>query len=76
MPGAIMNIGILLSRIFNSQITRLAAVLLITSACCLPAFCGSIHDAAKAGDPAKVKALLKENPEKAFWPSNYVFPRM
>jgi ankyrin repeat protein len=27
------------------------------------AFCGEIHDATKAGDLAKVKALLKENPD-------------
>jgi ankyrin repeat protein len=36
---------------------------LIMLACRIPAFCGEIHDAAKAGDLAKVKALLKDYPE-------------
>jgi ankyrin repeat protein len=31
----------------------------------IPAFCGEIHDAAAAGDLAKVQALLKDNPELA-----------
>jgi ankyrin repeat protein len=30
------------------------------------AFCGQIHDAAAAGDLAKVKALLKDNPDLVF----------
>jgi ankyrin repeat protein len=31
--------------------------------CCIPIFCGPIHDAAKTGNLAKVKAILGENPE-------------
>jgi ankyrin repeat protein len=53
--GAIMNT--------KASLIRLTAVLLIVLGWSLPAFCGEIHDAAKAGDLAKVKALLKENPE-------------
>ena len=41
------------------------------------AFCGEIHDAAKAGDLAKVKALLKDNPDlvssKTTDKSSYLF---
>ena len=34
------------------------------------AFCGEIHDAAKRGDLAKVKALLKDNPDLVFSKDN------
>jgi uncharacterized protein len=58
-----MKLNTLLSRLFPSPIPHLAAVLLITLVCSTPAFCGEIHDAAKKGDLAKVKALLKDNPD-------------
>jgi ankyrin repeat protein len=57
-----MNINGYFSRLFHSPIPRLAIVTLIALACCTPAFCGEIHDAAKTGDLAKAEALLKENP--------------
>ena len=57
-----MNITTFLSRLFRSPIPRVAIVTLIALACSTLAFCGEIHDAAKAGDLAMVKALLKENP--------------
>jgi uncharacterized protein len=46
----------------NNFLSRPAIVLLIILAWSLPALCGQIHDAAKAGDIAKVKALLKDDP--------------
>jgi uncharacterized protein len=51
------------SQPFRFPIFCLAIVTLIALACSTPAFCGEIHDAAKTGDLARVKALLKENPE-------------
>ena len=45
------------------QTFRLAAVLLVVLAWSNLAFCGEIHDAAQKGDLAKVKALLKDNPD-------------
>jgi hypothetical protein len=39
---------------------------LVVLLCSTPAFCGEIHDAARDGDLAKVKALLKENPALVF----------
>ena len=39
------------------------AVLLVVLAWSRLAFCGEIHDATKAGDLEKVKALLKANPD-------------
>jgi ankyrin repeat protein len=47
----------------KASLKRLTAVLLIVLGWNIPAFCGEIHDAAKAGDLAKVTALLKEHPE-------------
>jgi ankyrin repeat protein len=38
-------------------------LVLFATLLCPPAFCGEIHEAAKAGDVEKVKALLKENPK-------------
>jgi ankyrin repeat protein len=58
-----MKIDSFLNRFSHSPIPRLAIVMLIAMACSTPIFCGEIHDAAKAGDLAKVKALLKENPK-------------
>jgi TonB family protein len=49
-------------RLFYAPISRLAAVTLILLACSIPGFSGDIHEAVKAGDLAKVKALLKDNP--------------
>ena len=42
---------------------KLTLVTLIALAWSSLAFCGEIHDAAKAGDLEKVKALLKANPD-------------
>ena len=42
---------------------KLAAVTLVALVWSSLAFCGEIHDAAKAGDLAKVKALLNANPD-------------
>jgi TonB family protein len=50
-------------RIFHSQVFRYAAVSLTMLAGSIAAFCSPIHDAAKAGDLAKVNALLNDNPE-------------
>jgi hypothetical protein len=61
-----MGIISFLNQLVHSSIPRISIVMLIALACSIPAFCGEIHDAAKAGDLAKVKALLKENPELIF----------
>jgi ankyrin repeat protein len=58
-----MSIRTFFNHFFHFPIPRLAIVTLIALACSTPAFCGEIHEAAKAGDLAKVKALLKDNPE-------------
>jgi ankyrin repeat protein len=42
--------------------TRRAIVVLIVWASCATGLCGEMDDAARTGDLAKVKALLKENP--------------
>ena len=57
-----MNINTFLRRLFQTPIPRLATVTLFALAWSSLAFCDEIHDVAKAGDLAKVKALLKENP--------------
>jgi hypothetical protein len=44
----------------------LTTALFFMPAWSIPAICGEIHDAAEAGDLAKVAALLKENPELVF----------
>jgi hypothetical protein len=53
--------GEIMRKFFN----RLATVSLMMPAWSIPAFCGEIHGAAAAGDLAKIKALLKDNPELA-----------
>jgi ankyrin repeat protein len=58
-----MNRCSFLSSLFHAPVPRIAIILLIALACSIPAICGEIHDAAKAGDLAKVKVLLTENPE-------------
>jgi uncharacterized protein len=57
-----MNVTTFLGHLFRSHISRIATVLLIVLSCNIPAFCGAIHDAAKAGDLAKVKTLLEDYP--------------
>src|SRR5437870_507107 len=47
----------------HSVLSTFTSALLLLSAWSSLAFCGEIHDAAKAGDVEKVKALLKANPE-------------
>jgi ankyrin repeat protein len=63
----------LFSRLGHSPIPRCAAVLLVALALSCLASCGrndvggsEIHDAAKAGDLEKVKALLKDHPDLVF----------
>jgi len=53
-----------LMAIMHTFLNRFAIVSIFALALSITAFCGEIHDAAKAGDLAKVKTLLKENPEK------------
>ncbi len=50
----------------SAVIRRSAAVLLLTLASGSIALCGEIHDAAKSGELAKVKELLKTSPELVF----------
>jgi hypothetical protein len=47
-----------------------AAVTLVALAWSSLAFCGEIHDAARAGNLEKIKALLKENPDLVFSKDN------
>jgi hypothetical protein len=54
------------SQLCGFPIPRRTAVLLVALAWSSLAFCGEIHDAAKDGDLAKVKALLKDNPDLVF----------
>jgi hypothetical protein len=58
-----MKISSFLGRLSNSTVPLLAIVMLIGPAWSTPIFCGEIHDAVEAGDLAKIKALLKENPK-------------
>ena len=55
-------------RACHSPISRLAAVLLVALALSCLASCGrkGVHDAAKAGDLEKAKALLKDPPDLVF----------
>jgi ankyrin repeat protein len=56
------------SRLSHSRVPRRAVVLvaLVTLAWSSVAFCDAIHDAAMNGDLAKVKAMLKANPDLVF----------
>jgi ankyrin repeat protein len=58
-----MKICSFLGGLFHSPISLLAIVTLIALAWSAPILCGEIHDAVEAGDLAKVKTLLKENPK-------------
>ena len=61
-----MNTGYFFSRDRNSPILRSAAAMLaalLALSWGSPAFCGEIHDAARDGDLAKVRALLKDHPD-------------
>jgi ankyrin repeat protein len=63
-----MIIRTFLNYLLHSRISHLATVLLIMSACCIPAFCQQdldkeIHYSAHKGDLPKVQSLLKNNPE-------------
>jgi len=57
-----MNPYSFFSRYCHPTILRRVAILPVTLAWCSLAFCGEIHDAAKAGDLEKVKTLLKDKP--------------
>src|ERR1035441_5944820 len=61
-----MNTHSCCSRDYRSPIPCRAAVLLVALAWSSLVFGGEIHEAAKAGDLKKVKALLKDNPELVF----------
>src|SRR5580658_9202893 len=54
-----------LARPHRSPILRSAVVLLVALAWGTLAFCGEIHDAARDGDLARVKALLIQSPDLA-----------
>jgi ankyrin repeat protein len=63
-----MNISICHLRLFHSHISRQAIVLLLTLvwssfSCYAPSKSGTIHDAARRGDLAKARALLKDDPD-------------
>src|ERR1017187_9440312 len=58
-----MNTDSFFGQLCRSPIPRRAAVLLVALAWSSLAFCGEIHDAAKAGDLEKVSALLKDKPD-------------
>ena len=60
-----------LSRLCHAPIRRRAVVMLVALAWSSLAFCGEIHDAARAGDLGKVKALLKGNPYLVFSKDKY-----
>lgn len=57
-----MRISYFLSRFFQSAIPRQAAMTLFALAWSILVFCGEIHDAAKAGNIEKVRALLLADP--------------
>ena len=61
-----MSLRSFLGRLSCDPIPRRRGVMLVALAWSSVAFCGEIHDAAKAGDLGKVKALLKGNPFLAF----------
>src|ERR1019366_7998863 len=61
-----MNTHSCCSRDYRSPIPCRAAALLVALAWSSLVFGGEIHEAAKAGDLKKVKALLKDNPELVF----------
>ena len=58
-----MKISSFLGRLFHPTILRLASVTLFALAFSRLAFCGEIHDAVIQGDLAKVRTLLKDNPD-------------
>jgi ankyrin repeat protein len=61
-----MDADSLLSRICYPPIPRCVSIMLVvlvTLACSNSAYCGEIHNAAKQGDLAKVRALLESNPD-------------
>jgi ankyrin repeat protein len=58
-----MNLNNLLCSLSHFQLCRNAIILLFALTCNMSGFCDDIHDAIHAGDLAKVKLLLKDNPE-------------
>jgi hypothetical protein len=60
--GGAMNVTIALP-VSSIPTFRLATMLLVALVWNTPAFCGEIHEAAATGNLAKVKMLLKANPE-------------
>jgi TonB family protein len=68
--GAVMKTSNFSRCLFHPQFLLLSTMLLIMLACGIRAFCGEIHDAAKQGDLAKVKAMLQEIPDMVFSKNN------
>ena len=60
-----------LSRLCRSPIPRRVAITLVVLAWGSLAFCGEIHDAAGDGDVARVKVLVKANPDSVFSKDSY-----
>ena len=60
------NVHAFFDRLCHYPIPRRVAVVLVALVWSSLAFGGEIHDAAKGGDLAKVKALLKGNPDLVF----------
>jgi ankyrin repeat protein len=58
-----MHISTFSNRISHSGISSLPTLALIALTWNSPVFCGEIHNAAKAGNLAKVEALLKDDPD-------------
>jgi TonB family protein len=66
-----MNTTCFYGFLFYSRISLLTTMLIIMLVWSIPAFCGEIHDAARLGDLAKVKSLLKDNPSLVSSTDNY-----
>src|ERR1039457_3502221 len=65
-----MNLRSFVGLLFRSPVSLFAALILAALLGGSCAFCGEIHTAAQKGDLAKVKALLKDNPDLVFSKDN------
>jgi ankyrin repeat protein len=61
--GLIMCFDNFIKHLPHFQMHHFAVAALIMPPWSIPVFCGPIHNAASLGNPHKVQALLKENPE-------------
>ena len=57
-----MKISPFINHLIYFSIYHFPVTLLIGLVCSTPIYCGEIHDATNAGDLAKIKTLLKNNP--------------